>query len=235
MRSKLLAMKPLCVLVLLSLGCLAQEGKQVPATPGCVATSFNGQVKRGLPFIQTIGNGLTYQLIPVEQEATDPTHSPKFIGWTIRIAYLKNRGEMERDFTARVAPYQGSDPGDLSTRNGQSVKEILRLAHDVFFLTNLVDFANAKDLLEDIQQSDSSFDSKRPIRELRHIPVGFASFTIIDQQSEGDPAAPTGIQALSFKVDLVISNSIKLPLDLASRAQPATCPLLPSAISLQGK
>jgi hypothetical protein len=230
MRSKLFAMKPLCVLVLLSLGCLAQEGKQVPATPGCVATSFNGQVKRGLPFIQTIGNGLTYQLIPVEQEATAPTDSPKFIGWTIRIAYLKNRGEMERDFTARVAPYQGSDPGDLSTRNGQSVKEILRLGHDVFFMTNLVDFANAKDLLEDIRRSDSS-----PIHELRHIPVGFASFTITDQQIEGDPAAPTGIQALSFKVDLAISNSIKLPLDLASRAEPATCPLLPSAISLQGK
>jgi hypothetical protein len=235
MRSKLLAMKPLCVLVLLSLGCLAQEGKQVAPTPACVATSFNGQVKRGLPFVQTIGNGLTYQLIPVEQEATAPTHPPKFIGWTIRIAYLKNRGEMERDFTARVAPYQGLNPSDLSTRNGQSVEEILRLGHDVFFLTNLVDFADAKDLLEDIQQSDSSFDSKRPIHELRHIPVGFASFTIVDQQSEGDPAAPTGIQALSFKVDLVISNSIKLPLDLASRAQPATCPLLPSAISLQGK
>jgi hypothetical protein len=224
-------MKPFCVLLLISLSCLAQDSKQAQPTPTCVATSFNGQVKRGLPFIHTIGSGLTYQLIPVESESSDSTHPPKFIGWSIRVAYLKKRGEMERDFTASATPHYGLNPRELSTRNA-TVNEVLKAEHVVFFPTTLADFANAKDVLDETNEKLSTIGMGTLSRELERIPVGSASLTIVDQQVEGDPAAPAGIQALTFKVDLVVPNTIKLPLDLASKAHPAKCPLLPIAIQL---
>jgi hypothetical protein len=225
------AMKVLCVFLLLSLGCFAQDSKPGQTVPTCVATSFNGQVKRGLPFIQTIGGGLTYQLIPAQSEASDSTHPPKFIGWTIRVAYLKNRGEMERDFTASVTADHATNPREIATRNGRAVQEVLKGGHDVFFPTTLADFANAKQILE--RDSGSPADSKSLDPDLLRIPIGSASFTIADQQLDGDQANPNGIQALSFKVDLVVPNTIKLPLDLTSKAHPAICPIVPKAIQLK--
>jgi hypothetical protein len=220
-------MKPFCVLLSLCLGCFAQDGKEVQITPTCVATSFTGSVKRGLPFVQTIGDGLTYQLIPAQSEVSDPAHPPKFVGWTIRIAYLKNRGEMEREFSESMTQrYRGHEPRDLNTNSGRTVKQVLGARHDVFFATTLLDSASAEEILDNIQHSISNFDVKRSALELLRIPAGSAKFTIIDQKLDGDLAASTEILALSFKIDLTVPTTVKLSPELKSRAKPCACPVI---------
>jgi hypothetical protein len=85
--------------------------------------------------------------------------------------------------------------------------------------------------MEGMQRSTSKENSSKIAHELDPIPIGSAALTIVDRQIQGDSAEPTVIQSLSFKVELVVPQSIKLPLDLAAKAHSATCPTLPSTIN----
>src|SRR5438445_11760713 len=93
------AMKPLAALLLLCACCFAQNESHDRNQPTariaaqCTTTSFTGNVKRGQPYVQPIGDGLTYRLAPLRQSSAGAdSKASEFIGWTIEVAYLRRKG-----------------------------------------------------------------------------------------------------------------------------------------------
>ncbi len=224
-------MKIFAVLFLFSISTFAQNADRtsepVPAPSSCVRTYFTGNVKHALPFAETIGSGLTYRLVPTQLKASDPSN-PKFIGWTIEVAYLKNRGDMEREFSeVMTLPYRHVGPRDLNTNNGQSIPDILEADHTVYFPIDLLDFAEATKIVNRILWRSSPPEVQEAARELPRIPLASAKLNILGRQLAGDPSAPTSIQTLSFKVELIVPSAVKLTPELARKAKPAPCPVSP--------
>jgi hypothetical protein len=219
-------MKIFATLLLLCVGCLAQDP---PApTSGCVATSFTGNVKRALPFVQVIGDGLTYRLAPKRQAAATESEQAQFIGWTIEVAYLRQKGEMEREFSwVMTPPYKQWNARELNTSFGRTVADVLKADHTIYFPLDSFDYAEADKAVKRILWRSSPSEFQESARELRRIPVGSAKLTIVDSQLGGEKTAPTSMESLYFKVELTIPASVKLTPELARRAKPAACPVSP--------
>jgi hypothetical protein len=215
---------------LFSLRSFAQERDVVS---DCVTTSFTGSVKRGLPFVQTIGSGLTYQLVPVESQASEHKGEPQFIGWTIRIAYLKNRGEMEREFSEVMTPLSnGENPRSL----GRSTSD-LWADHTVHFPLNQLDYATLGRLRAEILSDSSNSGTQSAEHEMQKISFGSAKFNVVGVPggfASGVPGRPeldkAGVLDMNFKVDLIVPKSLKLAPELAIKAKPSPCPVAPISL-----
>jgi hypothetical protein len=143
---------------------------------------------------------------------------------------------MEREFSENMTPpYHGENPRDLNTSYGRSVQTVLRASHDVFFVTTTLDSAAAEKIVNRILAREDIRKSDEDVRDLRRLQVGSAAFTIVNQQLEGEPTAPAAIAALTFKVDLIVPKSVKLPLELAAKSKPKECPVAPVVTILSTK
>jgi hypothetical protein len=223
-------MKIFAVLLLASISCFAQDADRTPASAPatCVATYFTGDVKHALPFVQTIGSGLTYRLVPSSQKGSTSSQPPTFNGWTIQIAYLEQRGAMEREFSEIMTPpYRQAGPRQLDTSYERSIANVLKADHTVYFPLDMLDFAEASKNVNRILWRSSPPEVQEAARDLQRISVGSAKLNILGQQLTGDPAAPTSIQMLSFKVELVVPSTVKLTPELAGRSKPSPCPVSP--------
>jgi len=245
-------MKILAALLLLSIGCFAQDqdrdrDRERDLKPaGCVTTSFTGNVKRGLPFVEPIGSGLSYRLAPFRQAATDAAHPAEFIGWTIEVAYLKQKGEMEREFSwVMTPPYRQWNARQLNTSYRKTIEEVLKAEHSVYFPMDILDYALADKMVTRILWRSSPPELHEAAHELPRIPVGSASLTIkshelgtldpkqyerkpvAEGQLKRDDADDRTIESLSFRVDLTLPTTVQLTPELARRARAAPCPVSP--------
>src|SRR3569832_1379757 len=208
-------MKIFAALLLVSILGFAQDKDRGEAPVGmCSQTSFFGDAKLGLPFSQSIGDGLTYRLLPSVQKSSSPTAAPTFTGWTIQVVYLGKRGEMEREFSEIVTPpYRESGTREIS--NSGSDEQGKRDDHSINFVTSTLDFAEANKVLRPIMWRSSPQEVREAAEELPHISIGTAKLTILSQQ-----------QAISFRVDLYVPSKVRLAPELASLVLCFFCSLL---------
>lgn len=229
-------MKITVAIILLSLCCFAQDKdrdrdsspERSATSASCVSTYFTGNVKRALPFVQPLGSGLSYRLAPFRQNATDANHEPEFTGWTIEIAYLKQKGDMEREFSwVMTPPYRQWNARQLNTSYGHSIADVLKAGHAVYFPVDTLDYALADKLVTRILWRSTPPEFHEAAHELPRIPIGSADMTLLGQQLGGDQSAPSSIDMISFKVELTVPKSVKLIPELERRAKPAECPVSP--------
>jgi hypothetical protein len=244
-------MKTLAAILLVCVCCYApcfaqdkdRDAASAPAASptACVVTSFTGNVKRAQPFVMPIGSGLTYRLAPFRQSATSPAEQPEFIGWTIEVAYLKQQGDMEREFSwVMTPPYRQWNARQLNTSYGKSIVDALKADHTVYFPLDILEYAEADKMVTRILWRSSPPEFQEAARELPRIPVGSAKLTLDSSQTRLGSLKPEEslpkskvdydnltMEGLGFRVDLTIPVTVKLTPDLARRAKPAACPVSP--------
>ncbi len=194
------------------------------AASTCVTTTFFGNVHRGLPYVQPIGGGLSFRLVPFPMASAEKG-GPNFIGWTIEVAYLKKKGEMEREFSwVMTPPYRQWNARQLNTSYGKSVSDVFAADHTVYFPLDVLDYAEADRMVTRILWRSSPQELVEAQREIPRIPIGATKLTILGQQL-GENS--TSMETLSFKVDLTIPTTVKLTPALADKTKPAPCPVSP--------
>lgn len=230
-------MKRIVFFLLLSCLCAAQDRdrdkdkdrdqepkRERPATAtSCVMTYFFGEAHKGQPFVQPLGGGLTYRLAPFDAPGNNKD-ATRFIGWSIEVAYLKQKGEMEREFSwVLTPPYRQWNARQLNTSYGKSVDEVLKADHTVYFPLDILDYAEADKMVTRILWRSSPPEVHEAAEEIPKIPVGAAKLTILDSKVEKD-----SMEMLRFKVEVTLPKTVQLNPALASKTRTVECPVSPT-------
>ncbi|MGH9733388.1 MAG: hypothetical protein ACRD8A_02200 [Candidatus Acidiferrales bacterium] len=196
----------------------SQKKKDTRAEAEKVDFHITGEIVHGKTFVQSIGHGLVFELVP-------PSNAPD-AGWVIEIAPAEQRDGDTLEFSQiATPPYHAYNDRIIVPAYGRSAADVVNRKDRTFFFVDSVDDEHRAEEVVNAAYYPTDISDEQRVRavgEAKDIQVSKGELHVLKAHTSRSQTfgGPGNVDSIRFEVDITFSPGLTMADILARVVQP---------------